>query len=446
MDYLARVRKFSDKDVKISDEIKVETKETVFKGMLMPNPSSDGLILKLGNGYNRFINFNEIKEIILIRKGKGVGNIPTSKKILRKGLPKISMISTGGTIGTHVDYKTGGVFMCRTPEQIITAVPEIRGIINIARMVSPFTTASEDLTPKHWDKIGEIVLKELNDDEIRGVIITMGTDTMHYFSAALSFMLQNLNKPVAIVGAQRSPDRGSFDGSMNLLCAAHYCKSNIAEVATIMHGSNQDDYCLAIRGTKVRKMHSSRRDAFRPINDLPLAKIWPEGKLEITNDKHSKRRVGKTVLKKGFSQAGLIKAYPGSDPSIINWFIKQGYKGVVIEGTGLGHVPTGESGSESKLFDKKKSWVPYVKKAVKKGMVVAITTQTIYGRVNPFVYRNLRLLHEAGAVFCEDMHPETALVKLSWLLSNHPEHVKELLGKNLVGEINEKMSSTAFLI
>ncbi|MBR9677783.1 MAG: Glu-tRNA(Gln) amidotransferase subunit GatD [Nanoarchaeota archaeon] len=447
MTYIEKIKNFSDKNIRVLDKVRVITKkEEGFDGVLIPNSEEDGLVLKLSNGYNRFVEFKNVKKIELISRGEKIASIPSIKITRKKGLPNVVLIATGGTIGTHVDYKTGGVFMCRTPEQIIATVPRISKVVNIVRMLSPFTIASEDITPEQWQEIAGMVAREVNKKSVDSVIVTVGTDTMHYLSAALSFSLQKLSKPVAVVGAQRSPDRGSFDGSMNLLCAAHYCKSKIAEVATIMHGSSEDDYCLAIRGTKVRKMHSSRRDAFRPINDLPLAKIWPNGRIEILNQRYTRRSDSKTILKTGFSKVGLIKVFPGSNPEIMDWYIKKGYKGIIIEGTGLGHVPTGESSDKTKSFDKKLSWLPWVKKAVKKGVVVAITTQTIYGRVNPYVYRNLRLLNRAGAVFCEDMHPETALVKLAWLLANHePSQAKELIKKNFAGEISEATINKAFL-
>lgn len=443
MTYTKRVNKFSKRKLSIGDKIRAETKDKKFRGILMPNPDEDGLVIKLENGYNRFVPFNKIQKIIRKKKGEDVGKIPSVKKKKDKKLPNVVIVSTGGTIGTHVDYKTGGVFMCRTPEQILSTVPEISDVINITKMENPFTVASEDMTPEHWEKVCEIVGKHAKKKSVDGIIVTMGTDTMHYLSAALSFTLPKLSKPVAVVGAQRSPDRGSFDGKMNLLCAAQYCRAGIKQVATVMHGSTSDDYCLAIKGTKVRKMHSSRRDAFRPINEPPVAKLWPGREPRVINPPG--RADNKTELVNGFKKVGLVKAYPGSDPSILDWHVKKGYKGIIIEGTGLGHVPTGKSSDNVKLFDEKKSWLPKVKKAVKKGVVVGVTSQTIYGKVNPYVYRNLRLLKEAGAVFCEDMHSETAMVKLSWLLANKPKKAGELLNQDLVGEINERRIEKTFL-
>ena len=424
------------KKIEVGNRIRVIRGKEVFEGLLMPRielGDKSTLILKLDNGYNIGIKFNKKTKIEKIGRGKKPGKIP-SLKLKGKRKESISFIATGGTIGTHVDYLTGGVYMCRKPEEILATVPELEEVVSIKRALRPFTLASEDMTPKEWKKLAKIVARELNSD-VKGVIITHGTDTLHFTSAALSFMLRNLNKPVALVGAQRSPDRGSFDGRINLLCGAHFAKSQIAEVCIIMHSSINDDCCFAIRGTKVRKMHTSRRDAFKPINDLPLAKIWSDGKIEILNENFRERNDSKVVADTKFEEkVALIKAYPGSNPEIIDWFVKKGYRGIVIEGTGLGHVPTS-------TLRKEDSWIPHIKKAIDKGMVIAITSQCLYGRVHPYVYRNLRILSSSGAIFCEDMLPEVAYIKLGWVLGHtkNKEKVKEMMLKNYAGEISERI-------
>lgn len=431
------------------DLVEVKTKKEIFKGILLPQEGK-ALIIKLDNGYNVGIDNKKIVSMKKIKAGKKPGSIKTTKIKHNKKLPNVTFISTGGTIGTHVDYVTGGVFMCRTPEEIIATVPEIADIINI-KTISPFTVGSEDMAFKDWQKLAKLIEKELNSGA-DGVILTHGTDYLHFTSAALSFMLPNLSKPVAIVGAQRSPDRGSFDGKMNLLCAAQYCKSDIAEVAIVMHGSSDDEYSYAIRGTKCRKMHTSRRDAFRPINDIPFAKIWPDGKIKILNKDYRKRSKDKVVADFKFEdKIAIVKTYLGSDPSIIDWYIKNGYRGLIIEGSALGHVPTGESGTKANNFDMKMSWIPYIKKAVDKGIVVVMATTCLYGRIHPFVYRNLRLAHDTGMIYGtdlpSDMLPEVAYIKLGWVLGHTKDakKAKEMMLNNYCGEISERSLADSFL-
>ncbi len=353
---------------------------------------------------------------------------------------KISIVVTGGTIMSRVDYRTGGVHMFLDPYELLYEVPELEDITIIRKIKSPFSIASEDMTPKEWVKIAEIVAKELNTRS-DGVVIPHGTDTMHYTSAALSFMLRNLSKPVALVGAQRSSDRPSSDAFMNLICASIYATSDIAEVSVVMHGTIEDTFCLAHRGTRVRKMHTERRDAFQSVNDKPLAKIYPNGKIEIINENYRKRTDEEVILDARINEkVALVKAYPGSDPEIIDFFVDKGYKGIVIEGTGFGHVPT-------ETLDKRRSWIPHIKRAIEEGIIVCMTSQTIFGRTNPFVYSNARRLYNLGVIYCEDMLPEVAYVKLMWVLGHteNPEEVRKLMLTPLANEIKPRSLEEEFI-
>lgn len=344
----------------------------------------------------------------------------------------ISILSTGGTIASRVDYKTGGVYASLSSKEIIAQVPEIENIATI-RAREVMQVMSEDITPKDWKIIAKEVVKEINSDA-DGVIITHGTDTMHYTSAALSFMLKNLKKPVVLVGAQRSSDRGSSDAFINLICASHFItKSDVAEVCIVMHENMNDESCIAIRGCRARKMHTSRRDAFKPINDLPIARIYPNGKIEMISKNYRKREDNKPYVvldDKLEEKVALIKMYPGVDSRIIDFYIKNGYKGFVIEATGLGHVST----------IGKYSMLEKIKKAIAKNIPVVITSQCLYGRVHPTIYANLRKLSKIGCIFTEDMLPEVAYIKLMYALahSNSFDEVKEIMLTNLANEISER--------
>ncbi|HDD72516.1 MAG TPA: Glu-tRNA(Gln) amidotransferase GatDE subunit D, partial [Candidatus Aenigmarchaeota archaeon] len=229
------------------------------------------------------------------------------------------------------------------------------------------------------------------------------------------------------------------DAGMNLICSCYAAISDIAEVGVCMHGEMSDSFCLFIRGTKVRKMHTSRRDAFRPINDLPLAKVWPSGRIEVVNRNHRKRGDGEVELDARFEpRIALLKAYPGSEPEIIDFLVSKGYRGFVIEGTGLGHVPTFAE----------KSWIKTIKRHVKDGIPFVVAPQTLYGRINPRVYTNLRILYmDAGAIPGEDMLPETAYVKLGWVLGHTQDmdEVRRLMLTNHAGEITERSLPETFL-
>jgi glutamyl-tRNA(Gln) amidotransferase subunit D len=431
MDYSARIREMLGRASE-GDRIRVTKNGESHEGSLMPKATGDPdtVVLKLDNGYNIGI----IPEKVEILKKH------TAKKIEKKlsfsqDKPKISIISTGGTITSKVDYHTGGVKSLASAEELLLNVPKLADIVNVKNIVTPFTKMSEDMDSTDWPIIAKAVAKELNSDS-EGVIVTHGTDTLHFTAAALSFMLKDLTKPVVLVGAQRSSDRGSSDASMNLICGVHTALSGIAEVGICMHGSTNDDYCLFTRGTKVRKMHTSRRDAFRPINDLPLAKIWPDGRIERTNN-YRKRTEGTVKADTAFEHSiSLLKAYPGSDPSVMDYLVDKGCKGFVLEGTGLGQIPNNNN-----------SWLPTVKAIVKKGIPVVITSQTLYGRVNPYVYSNARFLLETGAIFGEDMLSEVAYIKLGHVLGHTTklEEVKKMMLTNIAGEITERIVPGTFL-
>lgn len=415
------------KNTDIGDLIEVKTNDSEYHGILMPRTPGDSscLVLKLNNGYNIGISEKKIEKITRKKKKSGVKSM---KIKFNKSKPPISMITTGGTITSKIDYTTGGVSSLIKPEELLETVPDLKDIVNVKEIVSPFTKMSEDMNTDDWEKIAEETYKLLKKDN-QGVIITHGTDTLHYTAAALSFALRNLNKPVVLVGAQRSSDRGSSDNTMNMICSSIVALSDIAEVGICMHGTINDDYCLFINGTRARKMHSSRRDAFRPINSKPIAKINSNGLIEQIKD-YKKRNENTPILENKFEKKiALIKIYPGSDPSVLDHYLSKKYKGFVLEGTGLGHVPS--------------EWIKKIEKVAKKVPVV-VTSQTIYGRTNPNVYSNLRkLYHEAGAICVEDMTTETAFVKLSWIIGNKKD--LSLMKENIAGEISERSEISDFL-
>lgn len=431
--------------------VTITKNNVVHKGYIVKVKENQEITIKLlDNGYNIGIAIDKDTKIEIEKEKKNLGKKQKIKIKQNENLPAISLVSTGGTIGTHVDYKTGGVSMSRTPEEIISTVPELLDVVNIKNIVPVAMKGSEDLSYKDWQKIAEKVYEQLINPEIKGVIISHGTDTLTWTGTALSFMIENINKPILLVGAQKSPDRASFDGAMNLICAAQFIKEEIPGVYTVMHGSMNDDYCNIIRATKCRKMHSSRRDSFRAINDFPIAKVYPNGNIEYQKDKRQLIVKPRTEPKLDLSfsdKVAIVKAYPNSDPKILEWYIKKGYKGLIIEGTGLGHCPTGMGGKD-KSFDKKKSWVSYIKKATEKGIIVVITTQCLFGRVNGNVYANLRYVQEAGGCYLDqhDMLPEVAYIKLSVALEKFKtrEETIKYLEKNISGEISKKEIPESF--
>ena len=414
------------------DILRVKKGRVTLKGILIPRPElldDRHLTLKLENGYNVGIEIDDSTIIEKIGSKRKKYEIKEPRRFKRED--RIAIITTGGTISSKVDYETGAVRPYTSPEELENLIPELRKISDIeyVRLLNIF---SEDMRVDHWIEIAEKTADLINSGA-RGVIIAHGTDTMHYTAAALSFMLKNLTAPVVLVGAQRSIDRGSTDAVLNLICSAKVAyESDIAEVMVVMHATPSDTYCVALRGTKTRKMHTSRRDAFQPVNSSPIAYIWPD-KILIVDGNCKRRHEGKVNVDARMERkVGLLYVWPEIEPDEIFYFVDKGYKGLVIAGTGLGHTPN--------------RIIPAIEKAVESGLIIVLSSQCIYGRVNMHVYSTGRKLLSAGVIPAEDMHPEVALVKLMYVLGHvtDPAKVKEMMLSNISGEISNSISLKTF--
>ncbi len=426
------------------DLVEIHLTKTIYEGTLLESPETGIVLLKLGTGYNIGFNKKDVLEIKVLKIFKDKQKeSPEIKKNSEK--PNIALIITGGTIASRYDSRTGGVHPLASPEDLFKFYPEIFEKVNISKVEVPFMKFSENMDFKDWQKIAKVIEKYLNDSNIRGVVVTHGTDTLHYTSAALSFFLRELNKPVVLTYSQRSIDRASSDANLNLKCAALAAISDIAEVMIVGHSSTNDDFCYAMPGTKVRKMHSSRRDAFKVINSKPFAKIYPD-RIEIIseynlrdNNKKVKEKTGDFFINsssrkirikadtKFEDKIALLKFYPGQNPEILDYYIKNKYKGIIIEMTGLGQVS--------------ESWIKKIKELINKGVVICGVSQCINGRVDGLVYSTGRELLNAGVIYLEDMLSETALVKLGYVLAKttNKEEIKKLMLTNIAGELNERL-------
>ena len=422
------LEKLNSANTKIGDAIKVIHDGREYIGILMPRAQigsdPNHLVIKLDSGYNIGICLNSESQITKISSSKepkysNDQEIPETKE----DLPNVSILSTGGTIASRVDYKTGAVNPALTAQDLYNAVPELKDHANISARVL-MSLLSENITTSDWTKIARAVASEIKNGA-DGVVIAHGTDTMGFTAAALSFALQNLPVPVAIVGSQRSSDRPSSDAAFNLIGAVDLVgRANAAEVMVVMHGKTDDTFLYAHRGTRVRKSHSSRRDAFQSINSQPLFRIDSSTITEISTPLFGRNPENKLKLKPKFEEkVALVKTHPSMEPDIIDHFREAQYRGIVIEGTGLGHAPDNLDQA--------------IQRAIDDDIVVAMTSQCIWGRVDMNVYRTGVKLLEMGVIACEDMLTETTLVKLMWLFANMKDsmEVKKNLSRSLVGEI-----------
>jgi glutamyl-tRNA(Gln) amidotransferase subunit D len=419
----------------VGDIIRITDKERVFEGILIPRSETstdDHIVVKLKSGYNVGVKLTPYTTIE--RVGKGTKPQFASPPIPEQNpnLPKVVIMSTGGTIASRVDYRTGAVRSALSASDLYGVVPELGDIARVETEIV-FSLYSENITPKHWTEIAKKVAEKIHNG-VNGVVIAHGTDTMGYTAAALSFALQNLPVPVILVGAQRSSDRPSSDAATNLIAAVNAAaNAPYAEVTLAMHETTSDAEITIHRATRVRKCHTSRRDTFKPVNATPLARVSTTDTPQITmqtNEYRKRDPARQLVLKPEFSEkVALVKFHPGLDPTVIDWYITRGFKGILLEGSGLGHV-------SKYCFD-------VIQRAKESGVLVALASQCIWGRVNMHVYDTGRDLLSRGVVPCGDMFPETALVKLMWALgqTSDVEEAKKLLMTNVAGEFSPRTLS-----
>jgi len=371
-------------------------------------------VVKLDSGYNIGIP----PEACSFVRRSPPEPVKRPEMVQERDLPELSIVSTGGTIASRIDYRTGSVTSQSDAAAILGAIPELAKVGTYTTR-SLYTILSENMTPGIWIELARAVYEEICRG-VSGVIVTHGTDTMAYSAAALSFMIDT-PVPIVFVGSQRSADRPSSDNAINAVCAAKVATGDLGEVVVVMHATTNDDFCSIHRGTRVRKMHSSRRDAFRSIGIPPLGSIqYPS--LEVKLEAGALKRGHCTPALRDHldDRCGLLTFYPGMPPDTIR--VYDGYHGLVIAGTGLGHVST--------------LLIPELRKLIDSGTLVMMTTQCLRGRVCDRVYDTGRDLLDAGVIEGADMLPETALVKMMWVLGNESsrERAEALLQTNIKGE------------
>ncbi len=409
------------------DRIRVEQPDRTVEGVCLPSSTTDHLVVKLDGGYNvgldRESSTVEVLEPDVHDVGAGDETDEAASEIaFDDELPTISLLSTGGTIASTVDYRTGAVTAQFDAEDVLRAVPELAGRANYrGRVIS--NILSENMEPPIWQDLARAVYEEI-DAGADGVVVMHGTDTMQYTASALSFALET-PVPIVFTGSQRSADRPSSDNVMNAVCAVEAAKADCAEVLVCMHATESDDVCALHRGTRVRKNHTSRRAAFETVGATSLGTVDYDAETVSFDGEYRRRGEGELAIDDELeTDVELIKFTPGMDPAFLD--VVAGSAGVVIEGTGLGHVHT--------------DFIPRIEELIADGTTVVVTSQCLEGRVCDRVYDTGRDLLAAGAIEAGDTLPETALVKLMWVLEHAEDDdaVAELMETSLAGELQER--------
>jgi len=424
-------------NVRVWGKVRIDTTRGVFEGTILPRAENDDdrhLVLKFKTGYNIGISIDTIKNIKELGYKKAKYQIPEKEFPYSDDKPNIKLFGTGGTIASRLDYRTGAVIPAFTPGELYGAVPELADICNITTE-KLFAVFSENMGPKQYITLAKAIGKEI-EKGIDGIIVGHGTDTLHHTAAVLTFMVQDLPVPIVLVGSQRSSDRPSSDAALNLMHAAYAAShSDIAEVLVCMFGPTSDEYGFLHRGTRVRKMHSSYRSTFRTIGDIPVAKVT-KNKVELLKDTYNHRRKDRKVkIFPHFEEKiSIVYYYPNMQPDIIDSLVDNGYRGIVIAGTGLGHV--------------NKPLYPAILRAVKKNVAIYMTVQTIWGYVHMCVYDTGRDLMAKGIIPAGNMLPEVAYIKLGWALgqANDLDKVKEIMLTPINDEITEREPYNGYLV
>jgi glutamyl-tRNA(Gln) amidotransferase subunit D len=436
--YKGRARdKLTELGARVWSDVMVVTSKGEFKGVILPRSETEDdqhVVLKLHSGYNVGIHVDNIQSIDEVGYKEAHYKIPERDFPHEEAKPNVTLLGTGGTIASRLDYRTGAVIPAFTPGELYGAVPELADICNL-KTIKLFGVFSENMGPEQYIATAQAIEKEINAG-VDGIVVGHGTDTMHHTSAILSFMVQNSPVPIVLVGSQRSSDRPSSDAALNLINAVRSAAyGDIAEVVVCMFGPTSDEYDLLHRGTRVRKMHSSYRSTFRTIGDIPLAMVYPDRFVHLTSDYNKRRQDRDVQIDTAFEEkVAIVYYYPNMKPDIIESLIDHQYKGIVIAGTGLGHV--------------NKPLYASLKKAIEGGIAVVMTVQTLWGYVQMYVYDTGRDLLDVGIIPLDNMLPETAYMKLCWVLGHttEPEEVKKMMISPINHEITEREPHNGYLI
>jgi glutamyl-tRNA(Gln) amidotransferase subunit D len=418
-------------------DVEIKTARGTYTGIILPRSETADplhLVLKLRSGYNIGLLARSIEAVTIMGRKEAHYKIPEKEFPYDPGRPTVKLLGTGGTIASRLDYRTGAVIPAFTPGELYGSVPELADICNL-ETEKLFGVFSENMGPEQYIATAKAIGREI-EKGVQGIVIGHGTDTMHHTAAILSFMVQNPPVPIVMVGSQRSSDRPSSDAALNLMHSVKTAaESDIAEVMICMFGPTSDTYGLLHRGTRVRKMHSSYRSTFRTIGDIPIAMVSRDKITPLRQDYKRRRSDKNVVINTAFEEkVGIVYYYPNMKPDMIDSMIENGYRGIVIAGTGLGHV--------------NKPLYPALKRAQDKKVAVFMTVQTLWGYVQMYVYDTGRDMMELGVIPAANMLPEVAYVKLAWVLgqTSDLEEVKKMMLTPIAGEITEREPSNGYLI
>jgi glutamyl-tRNA(Gln) amidotransferase subunit D len=423
--------------VGVWSDVEIESARGHFRGLILPRSitaDDKHVVLKIASGYNVGIAAESITKMVEVGRREAHYKIPEKEFPRDAAKPNVMLFGTGGTIASRLDYRTGAVIPAFSPGELYGSVPELADVCNL-RTEKLFAVFSENMGPLQYVKLAQRIGEEIAKG-VDGIVIGHGTDTMHHTAAILTFMVQNPPVPIVMVGSQRSSDRPSSDAAINLICAAKTAAvGDIAEVLVCMFGPTSDEYNLLHRGTRVRKMHSSYRSTFRTLSDVPVAMVSPTKITHLRDDYKRRRKDREVVINTAFEEkVTILYYYPNMQPDVVDALVEKGYRGIVIAGTGLGHI--------------NKPLYPAIQRAVAAGVHIYMTVQTLWGYCGMYVYDTGRDLMSLGVVPASNMLPEVAYMKLCWVLGQTKDRaeVQRLMLTPVSDEITEREPYNGYLV
>ena len=420
--------------------------DTTIEGVVLPPAVAEHITIKLANGYNISHPLSSI-EILSAEQPVVTESIESDAPSMNQDLPTVRIVHTGGTIASKVDYTTGAVTAQFEPSELVEHVPELLNIANldVHKIGNMF---SEDIRPKHWNQIIDASERAFADGCV-GVVVTHGTDTLHITASAVAFAWcgKGGNPPgrIAFVGSQRSSDRASSDAAQNLIAAVKWAAEGpqptgeLSDAVVVsMHTTSDDGACSIHAATGVRKLHSSRRDAFRPVNTMPLATIHIDNSDVSLNLGHHYEEARSTIQSRSatsvasrFDENIVIRqmiAGPWLTTQEIHDAVGSNVDALVIHGTGLGHLPIENPNNDAPQNIELHDALAQLK------IPALVVNQCIHGPVNMNVYSKGRIQQDIGLLgHGLTSSPEAAIVKLHFALSNDMD-VASTMAENLFGE------------
>jgi L-asparaginase len=337
---------------------------------------------------------------------------------------KVLILYTGGTIGMVYD-ETGRHLIPFDFEQIIAKVPELQQfnvLLTVLSLNEPID--SSNISINHWLELAHII--EEHYDAYDGFVILHGTDTMAYSASALSFLLENLAKPVILTGAQVPIGKVRTDARENLISALEIAAAGGAEGKVLVPEVAIYFDNVLLRGNRAKKVESSHFDAFKSGNYPPLAIAGIELEFEPSHILAKPQNAFK-VHRQLDNRVAVLKLFPGISELVVRSILKaEGLRGLVLETYGAGNAPT-------------EAWfLNLLREALKAGLLILNVSQCDEGNVNQGLYETSRYLEEMGVIGGADITTEAAITKLMFVLGlNLPtEESIKLLRQNLRGEIS----------